>query len=103
MSLEQTYLDALAACAPERLVREVIRRDMPRDVVAIGKCAGALLDGIADHARDAFVAIPAGYKLPITRAHVVVGGHPEITEASFAAGEELLRFVDAHDDILFLV
>jgi hydroxypyruvate reductase len=100
------------------LVRRVLRDDMPRDVVAIGKSAGALLDGIAGHVRDAFVAIPAGYRLPSVAApapgaggrerpplqiDVAVGGHPDYTGATFAAGERLLRFVDAHDDLLFLI
>src|ERR1700730_17924179 len=44
----------LEACAPERLVRRVWRPEVPRNVVAIGKCAGALLDGIPDF-EDAFV------------------------------------------------
>lgn len=101
--LHDLYIDALANCAPEALVRGVFRGDMPRDVVAVGKCAGALLHGIADHVRDAFVAVPAGYQLPKTRAEVAIGGHPEYTDASFEAGERLLRFVDAHKDILFLV
>lgn len=101
--LTNIYRNALAACAPERLVRHALRDDMPRDVVAIGKSAGALLDGVAHHARDAFVAIPAGYKRPTTTAHVATGGHPHYTDASFDAGDELLRFVDAHEDILFLV
>jgi hydroxypyruvate reductase len=102
-SFRDIYLQALAACAPEALIRRVLRDEMPRDVVAIGKCAGALLDGIAGHARDAFVAIPAGYRLPETRAEIAIGGHPDMTDASFEAGGRLLRFVDAHDDLLVLV
>jgi len=101
--LHNIYIDALANCAPEALIGRVVRADMPRDVVAIGKCAGALLDGIADHVRDAFVAVPAGYRLPAVKADVAVGGHPDYTDASFEAGERLLRFVDAHRDILFLI
>ena len=78
---------------------------MPRNVVAIGKCAGALLDGVADvlQIEHAFVAIPAGYRLPRTNADVHIGGHPHMTRASFDAGRALLRFVDQHDDILFLI
>src|SRR5688572_924918 len=78
---------------------------MPRDVVAIGKCAGALLDGIAEviDVRDAFVAIPDGYPLPRTRAEVHAGGHPQMTPASFAAGRALLAFIEAHEDLLFLI
>jgi len=103
MQLRDIYLQALANCAPERLIRRVLRDDMPRDVVAIGKCAGALLDGIAEHVRDAFVAIPDGYRLPKTNADVAIGGHPDYTDASFEAGERLLQFVDAHHDLLFII
>lgn len=101
--LRQIYLETLRRCAPDVLVRRALRDDMPRDVVAIGKSAGALLDGIAEHVRDAFVAIPEGYRLPKTNAHVVIGGHPHYTGASFEAGERLLQFVDAHHDLLFLI
>jgi hydroxypyruvate reductase len=101
--LRDIYLQALANCAPERLIRRVLRGDMPRDVVAIGKCAGALLDGIADHVCDAFVAVPAGYRLPKTNADIAIGGHPGYTDASFEAGERLLQFVDAHHDLLFII
>jgi len=86
-------------------VRRHVDAGMPRNVVAIGKCAGALLDGVAavHDVASAFVAIPGGYHLPRTNAEVHVGGHPHMTRASFDAGRALLRFVDAHDDILFLV
>jgi glycerate-2-kinase len=99
------YLTALAHCAPERLVREHVTRDMPRNVVAIGKCAAAMLDGVASRIKidHAFAAIPEAYPLPRTNAEVHVGGHPHMTRASFEAGRALLTFVDAHDDILFLV
>src|SRR5262245_42315593 len=96
---------------------------MPRNVVAIGKCAGALLVGVAEvlDVESAFVAMPGErasrpptgggrdarsphvYKLPNTKAEVHHGGHPQMTRASFEAGRALLRFVDAHRDILFLV
>ena len=103
--LKAIYLTALARCAPERIVREHVTADLPRNVVAIGKCAAALLDGVAgamtiDHA---FAAIPDGYPLPSARAEVHIGGHPHMTPASFDAGRALLRFVEAHDDILFLI
>ncbi len=102
IDLKAIYRDALEACAPERLVRRVWRAEMPRSVVAIGKCAGALLDGIPDF-NAAFVAVPCGYREPGVKAEVHKGGHPQITEASFAAGRALLDFVGAHDDILFLI
>jgi glycerate 2-kinase len=100
--LKAIYLRALDACAPERLVRGVLTPDMPRNVVAIGKCAGALRDGLDDDV-EAFVAIPAGYRRPVKRAIVVEGGHPDMTAASFEAGRRLLDFVDAYDDVLFII
>ena len=105
MDLKAIYLTALERCAPERLVRERVTQAMPRNVVAIGKCAGAMLDGVASvhEIESAFVAIPEGYRSPSTRAEVHIGGHPQMTRGSFDAGRALLAFVDAHDDILFLV
>ena len=78
---------------------------MPRHVAAIGKCAGALLDGVAavHEIESAFAAIPEGYPLPSTRAEVHIGGHPHMNRASFEAGRALLHYVDTHEDILFLV
>jgi len=86
-------------------VRTHVDATMPRNVVAIGKCAGSLLDGVARvlELESAFVAIPEGYKLPATEAELHVGGHPHITEASFAAGRALLEYLRTHEDILFLI
>ena len=105
MDLKAIYLTALAQCAPDVLVQRHVDQDMPRNVVAIGKCAGALLDGFAAVARieSAFAAIPDGYPPPRTRADVHVGGHPRMTPASFAAGRALVEFVDSHRDIAFLI
>jgi glycerate 2-kinase len=105
VDLQATYLTTLAQCAPDALVREHVTPDLPRHVVAIGKCAGLLLDGVArvHDLESAFVAIPAGYRLPAARAEVHVGGHPHYTSASFEAGRALLEYVDAHADILFLI
>ena len=66
MNLKAIYLTTLERCAPDVLVQEHVTRDMPRNVVAIGKCAGALLDGVArvHEIESAFVAVPAGYRLP---------------------------------------
>ena len=100
--LKTIYLRTLDACAPEHLVRAALTREMPRNVVAIGKCAGALRDGL-DDVDDAFVAVPAGYRLPVKRSQIAIGGHPDITAASFEAGRRLIEFVDAHDEILFLI
>jgi glycerate 2-kinase len=105
VDLKAIYLTTLERCAPEVLVRQHVHPSMPRNVVAIGKSAGALLDGVAQvlEIASAFVAIPEGYRLPKTNADVHIGGHPHMTPASFAAGRALLEYVDAHDDILFLI
>lgn len=105
VDLKAIWLTTLERCAPEQLVKDHVYASMPRNVVAIGKCAGALLDGVAEvhQVASAFVAIPKGYRPPRANAEVHIGGHPQMTRASFAAGRALLRFVDAHDDILFLI
>lgn len=104
-NLKSVYHAALARCAPDLLVRAHVDASMPHNVVAIGKCAGGLLDAVASmiDIESAFVAIPEGYRLPRTRAEVHVGGHPHMTAASFEAGRALLKFVDEHRDILFLI
>lgn len=105
VDLRQIYLATLERCTPERLVRECVTSDMPRHVVAIGKCAGALLDGVASvhDVGSAFVAMPEGYRRPSVSAEIHTGGHPHMTRASFEAGRALLDYVDGHVDILFLV
>src|SRR5689334_20193686 len=104
MDVVSLYRAALEACDPEVLMRACVSSDLPRNVVAIGKAAGPLLDGFGDF-DSAFVAMPEGYCAPRSapRALVFRGGHPNMTSASFAAGRALLDFVDAHDDITFLV
>jgi hypothetical protein len=99
--LREIYIETLTRCAPDLLVQRVSRDDFPRNVVAIGKCAGALRDGI--ECDDAFVAIPEGYRPPRKPARVAIGTHPNYSEASFEAGRQLLEFVDAHDDITFII
>jgi len=117
VDLKATYLTTLAQCAPEALVRAHVTPDMPRNVVAIGKCAGALFDGVAGvhDVESAFVVVPEGYP-NVGRASArpgraearpafstFFGGHPHYTRESFIAGRALLDYVEAHEDILFLV
>lgn len=114
--LREIYRETLRRCAPERLVARRVPAGAPRNVVAIGKSAGALLDAIDFD--EAFAAIPEGYRHPVDRRrprrrtndaartpalHVATGGHPQMTRNSFDAGRALLDFVDAHDDVLFLI
>lgn len=99
------YMETLRQCDPERLMRAAVTEDLPRNVVAIGKCAGALLDAFDGNFDAAFVAMPEGYRAPrpVPRALVYEGGHPDMTAASFAAGRALIEFVDTHDDVTFLI
>ncbi|HEX9163323.1 MAG TPA: DUF4147 domain-containing protein [Thermoanaerobaculia bacterium] len=127
IDLESIYLQALGQCSPERLI--AVRRARSagfKTVVAIGKCAGRLVDGLGDFER-AFVAIPKGYPPPVilsaeereesgrgqashhpdsspsSRLRMTRGGHPDIDDDSFRAGDQLLRFIDESDDVLFLI
>ncbi|HKS22716.1 MAG TPA: DUF4147 domain-containing protein [Thermoanaerobaculia bacterium] len=107
------YRATLDACHPERLMRAARAQgagggaqvDLPRNIVAIGKCAGPLLDAFDGDFDAAFVAMPEGYcaPRPAPRALIYKGGHPDMTAASFAAGRALIDFVDAHEDVTFLV
>jgi glycerate 2-kinase len=101
MPLLSIYTETLRRCMPQALIAKVWRDDFPRTVVAIGKCAGALRDGI--ECDEAFVALPYGYREPRKPARVVLGTHPNYSEASFNAGRQLLEFVDAHEDITFII
>lgn len=103
--LQTVYRKALDACAPASLVAALVDESTPRDVVAIGKCAGTLFDGVASQIgiRDALVLLPDGYLGPARQCEVLRGGHPEMTAASFAAGRRLLEFVAERSEVLFLV
>ncbi len=114
IDLETLYRRTLENCRPEVAVRQALAGDgppgmaaphLPRTVVAIGKCAGGLLDGVPSF-DDAFVVIPHGYPPPRDTGrvpHVFRGGHPIPDEGSFDAGHRMLDFVRDHDDILFLI
>src|SRR5687767_11821898 len=111
IDLERVYRETLRNCGPDTLVAKVAARDMPRHVVAIGKCAGLMVDGFASVVpiESAFVVLPHGYPPPkdaggaVGAPLVMYGGHPQMDADSFRAGEALLRYVDAHDEITFLI
>lgn len=105
--LSRIYSDTLADCDPllhtKRVLAEAnIRRriDYKVDIVSIGKAARPL--GLAavrtfDVGRS-FFAGPRGYlrgnDLPPS-AHVALGSHPRLSEASFRCGDDLIDFVTA--------
>src|SRR5579859_2911048 len=103
IELKPVYEEALRACAPDALIARVKDGNYPRAVVAIGKCAGALLDGFGEN-DAAFAVIPRGYPRPRSpRVTVLEGGHPQMTHDSFVAGKALREFTQAHDEITFLI
>lgn len=98
--LESIYRDALRRCHPERLVAALPKRELPADtvdVVAIGKCAVTMTRAVSEQidCERIFVAVPKGYEAAVesVRGEAHVTSHPQISDASFAAGEALLRFV----------
>lgn len=106
--LLRIYGETLALCAPEAIVRamDVSHLRERVDVVAMGKCAAGLFDGVVDRIDigRAFVAIPSGYPRPHGHVAVVEGGHPRMNAASFAAGARCVEFVrSSRRRILFLI
>lgn len=104
IDLESIYRRTLEECSPETIVRRAVDPTMPRTVVAIGKCAGRMLDGLEFD--RAFCVVPRGYPEPRPAAgalRVFHGGHPDIDDDSFSAGEQLLEFIGRCQDVLFLI
>jgi glycerate 2-kinase len=103
--LKAIYLAALAACAPARITRAHASSDLPRNVIALGKCAAAMFDGFAAGApvNRALVIVPAGYPAPTSNAEVIRGGHPHMTDESFAAGARVIEFADSIADAVVLI
>jgi glycerate 2-kinase len=120
--LRQSLQAGLAAVAGDLVVAAQLRT-MPKFasgsepvwVVALGKAAPAMLRGAAEvlGARiqaalvvtraDCWSAREADFPFPV-EAHF--GGHPQITAASLAAGEALIRFLDQVPEegrVLFLI
>lgn len=103
--LKTIYLDALAACAPANVISAIGVDGLPSAVVAIGKCAGAMYDALASRldVSHGFVAVPDGYPAPKAPAEVHVGGHPQLTRASFDAGRALMEFMRGVSECTFLI
>lgn len=114
-ALLAVYKAALARCTPERLTREAIFREKIEetlgpdvDLVALGKCAAGLIEGATPvlPADRIFIAAPEGYARSSGNryAEIVEGSHPELSPASFHAGERLAAFVESsRRPILFLI
>ena len=99
MNLEKIYRETLRRCSPELLIGDHVHATTPRSVVAIVKSA-AVIDAVPHD--DAIAAVPTGYPAPRT-CEVVRGGHPDMNADTFAAGRRVVEFVEAHDDVLFVI
>ena len=92
----------LAALAPEGLVRACIptlawEQYQRVLVVAFGKAAGTMLDGVLPvlpAGTEVYLALPAGTRAPAARAtialHVFRGGHPQPNQESLHAAAAML-------------
>lgn len=103
--LRHIYLSTLYRSTPALLIQQCLAReevkralDEPVSLIAIGKCASGLMKGAAASIQiaEGFAVLPEGYRQdafpPFTE--VVYGSHPEISDASFSAGEKLISFVE---------
>lgn len=113
--LKRIYRQSVYRAAPPLLLQPLIERaeienllHEPMSVIALGKAASSLLKGAAAAISidRAFAALPEAYRqdeFP-PYAEVVYGSHPEMSRASFDAGEALVRFVESSSrPILFLL
>ena len=105
---EQAYRAAVAACDPERLVRQAIARIPPQRAmlgVAIGKAALAMARGAGPVVRGICVAPQLdGKPLPLGWT-ARTGGHPFVDESSLAAGEAVrdLVYSAGFEDLLLVL
>jgi len=95
--LKDAYTTALTRVSPERVVSRWISDSGGVEasaVVAIGKCAAGMIEGLPSKLRtNIFAVIPRGYPEPSTFAGLFFGGHPIPDDESLASGRELLTFV----------
>ena len=105
---EQAYRAAVAACDPERLVRQAIARIPPQRAmlgVAVGKAALAMARGAGPVVRGIAVAPQLdGKPLPLGWT-ARDGGHPFVDERSLAAGEAVrdLVYSAGFDDLVLVL
>ncbi len=105
MDLRAIYRAALERCDPATLVeaRYAARPDLNgRPIAALGKCATRMALGLVSGGWTGrgIAIVPAGYESGATPGgfEIVLGSHPYVDEASFRAGDALLRFVDTLEE-----
>lgn len=94
--LKDAYLHALSIVKPENVVRRWFAESGSFDasaVIAIGKCAAGMIEGLPSSLRDnVFAAIPRGYPKPAHALELFTTGHPLPDDESLDAGSALLKF-----------
>lgn len=104
-TLVEIYRTALYRATPALLTRQIVERDEiqgllgePLSVICLGKSASGMFKGIAASMSvlEGFAAYPAGYVQDAFPpfVDVVQGSHPEMSDASFDAGDQLVRFAE---------
>lgn len=100
--LRTIYLRALDECSTETLVARTAHLLPTGDVnlVSIGKAAVPLLRALRQRLprlQETFVVVPSGYGdlAPGEATHAHITSHPDLSDASFAAGDALLDFLRA--------
>ena len=101
-SLESIWRGALRRTQAGPLVRAALASEPmppgPIRVLAVGKAAlpmaEAALAALGGRAEDALCVVPEGGRAALPGARVVQGSHPRPTQASAAAGAELISWAD---------
>lgn len=108
------YQSTLDRCSPSVLVPEALARveaDLMKsqvNLVSLGKAAFALADATSAlmNVDRTLIAAPRGYEREssLSRAEVILGGHPFPDRESFLAGKRLVDFVrESELPIVFLI
>lgn len=101
--LTEIYRTAIYRTTPAILTRQALERSEvqallgePLSVICLGKCASGMFKGVASSVSvvEGFAAYPGEYVQDAFPpfVDVVQGTHPEMTDASFEAGEALTAF-----------
>ncbi len=109
--LRSIYLRAVELCSPSQVLKttSIEFPDHDLDLVCIGKCGESLFRALSSRVRmkRGFVSVPKGYESgqPLPAGTMFVqGSHPDMTEASFAAGASLADFIrSSNRPVLFVI
>ena len=105
--LEQTFLAALLATSPAKLVRAYLPDSAPTLILAIGKAAVPMLVVAREaYPRTAFMLVAPENSVLVAGQDVFYAGHPIPNEVSVAAATRALQIfvgLSANDHVLLLI